>query len=612
MNKYEILKRYYGHDSFRPGQEEIIDCLCRGRDVLCVMPTGAGKSVCYQLPALMMQGTSLVISPLISLMKDQVGALTELGISAAYINSSLTTEEYRRTVDAWKAGSYRILYVAPERLDAPEFLAQACRLPISLIAVDEAHCISRWGHDFRPSYFHIAQFIERLPHRPVIGAFTATATEAVKADIARLLQLRDPFCITTGFDRPNLYFGVKTPQDKRLELLSLLRQRRGQSGIVYCSTRRAVEEVCEYLCTYRVPATRYHAGLSDEERHRNQEDFLYDRRTVMVATNAFGMGIDKSNVSFVIHYNMPLDMESYYQEAGRAGRDGSPADCILLYSPRDIHSSRFLIESQEPGPDLSREEWEELRSRDRVRLSRMIRYCSMTDCLRNYILDYFGEKTGEPCGNCSNCRAQYEDRDVTTEAQMILSCIAHTGQRYGSKMIAAVLRGSRMQRIAELLLNRQSTYGLMENYSEEEICRIIDLLALRGLLRVSEGKYPVLQLTENSGEVLFRGARVQMRCNKSPDRTTVSAYGSSIADPALFAILREKRRHFADLAGVPAYMIFSDRTLIEMCNRRPHSVAQLMEIPGVGLKKLKQYGKEFLVAILLYERDRLADTGADS
>lgn len=432
-DKLSVLKEYFGHDSFREGQGRITDSLLGGRDVLGIMPTGAGKSICYQVPALMFDGITIVVSPLISLMKDQVSALVQSGVAAAYINSSLTHAQYLKVLQNTESGKYKIIYVAPERLCAPAFLEICRNLNISMVAVDEAHCVSQWGQDFRPSYLKIPDFIDALNSRPVVGAFTATATGAVRDDIKTLLRLVSPLVVTTGFDRPNLFFSVMQPKNKSIELMKLIKERKNESGIVYCSTRKAVEEVCELLQKNGFAATRYHAGLDENERRRNQDDFVYDRAAIMVATNAFGMGIDKSNVSFVIHYNMPKNMESYYQEAGRAGRDGRSADCILLYSAKDVRTNQFLINNSEPNPDLTEDEQEEVRRRDRERLKQMTFYCTTHKCLRKFILEYFGDKGPERCEKCSNCLSNHENTDITVDAQKIMSCVARTGQRYGKK-----------------------------------------------------------------------------------------------------------------------------------------------------------------------------------
>ena len=486
MDKRGLLKKYFGHDAFRQGQEELIDALLSGRDVLGVMPTGAGKSICYQLPALLLPGLTLVISPLISLMKDQVNALTQAGIAAAYINTALSAEQRREVYRRAKTGAYKIIYVAPERLTTSELLHFAAEADISQIAVDEAHCVSQWGQDFRPSYLNIAPFVEQLPHRPVIGAFTATATAHVKEDTVKLLRLRDPLRITTGFDRPNLFFEVVLPQSKKAYLKAFLTGRANQSGIVYCATRKLVEQVCEMLCQAGIAATRYHAGLSDLERRSNQDDFLFDRKRVMVATNAFGMGIDKSNVSFVVHYNMPKNIESYYQEAGRAGRDGTDARCVLLYSAGDVQTARFLIENSEENEALSDGERALVRQRDLQRLEKMIAYCKTLDCLRAYLLSYFGDAAPSECDCCGNCIGDKVKTDITVEAQKILSAVARVERQYrfglGIMQIVRMLHGSKEKDV----LDKLPTYGILHGTDRAQIRAYIEHLINKGYL-VSDG-----------------------------------------------------------------------------------------------------------------------------
>ncbi|MBQ9151881.1 MAG: DNA helicase RecQ [Clostridia bacterium] len=626
MNKHQTLKTYFGHDTFRPGQEAVIDSLLSGRDVMAVMPTGAGKSACYQIPALMLEGVTLVISPLISLMKDQVNALTQSGVPAAYINSSLTPNQYDRVCCNMGSGAYKLVYVAPERLDVPSFVDICRHLTIPLIAVDEAHCVSQWGQDFRPGYLHIARFIRELPARPAVGAFTATATDHVREDIMRLLELRDPYSLTTGFDRPNLWFGIKRarPKEKPVALAAFLHEREGQSGIVYCSTRAGVEEVCEALCQAGVDATAYHAGMSDTDRKQNQEDFLYDRKTVMVATNAFGMGIDKSNVSFVVHYNMPKSMEAYYQEAGRAGRDGTAADCLMLYSAGDVQTARYMIENGTPNPDLTEEETAIVRSRELERLYRMAGYASTSDCLRSYILNYFGEAlparyTNEDgscgCGNCSNCTGGLATADITVEAQMVLSCIARTGQRLGQVLIGQILRGSHSARILEMGLDKQTTFGLMKQYSTPYIKQIIKSLIGQGYIRLTDGEYPILTLTETSGDILYKRIPVTMRYPADMDTESKSAKkekrreerstarprrGSAAAgasDPSLYKALSDLRFELAAAQHIPPYYIFSNATLEDMCEKLPRTPEEFLEVSGVGQAKLERYGEVFLDCI---------------
>ena len=463
--KESVLQRVFGYSAFRGGQEALLDAQLRVRDAFGIMPTGGGKSLCYQIPALLLEGVTLVISPLISLMRDQVMALKNAGVAAAYINSSLTPAQIRLVYRNIRSGMYKIIYVAPERLLTDGFLEAIQTRKVSLVTVDEAHCISQWGQDFRPSYLKIVDFLNILTPRPVVSAFTATATEAVRQDIAQILQLRDPLRVVTGFDRPNLRFEVRRPKQKLPALIELVQQRRDKAGIVYCATRKAVEEVCENLQLNGIAATRYHAGLPDEERRDNQEDFLYDRKTVMVATNAFGMGIDKSNVSYVIHYNMPQSLESYYQEAGRAGRDGAEAECILLYAPGDVQTAKYLIQHPALSGELSQEELEQKQRQDLERLDVMVNYCKTQSCLRGYILDYFGQEHESFCGNCSNCSTELEERDITDQARMILSCVqrmsAKLGYSLGLTSVVRTLLGSRDKRLLQLGLDKLGSYGML-------------------------------------------------------------------------------------------------------------------------------------------------------
>ena len=599
MDKHTILKQYFGYSSFRQGQEELTDALLAGRDVLGIMPTGAGKSLCYQVPALMFRGVTIVVSPLVSLMKDQVNALVQQGVSAAYLNRSLTDAQYRKALQYAGSGRYKIIYVAPERLGTAGFQAMCSRINISMVAVDESHCVSQWGQDFRPSYLNIGSFIEQLGCRPVVGAFTATATEEVKHDIIHMLGLRRPTVVTTGFDRPNLYFGVLRPKDKDEKLLELLREREQRSGIVYCSTRKGVEEVCDLLTSRGIAATRYHAGLEDAERVRNQEDFVYDRKQVMVATNAFGMGIDKSNVSFVIHYNMPKNLESYYQEAGRAGRDGSEADCILLYSKRDVQTCRYFIESTESNPDLSPEQNAAFRQKEEERLKHMIFYCTTSDCLRGYMLRYFGDAYKDSCGKCSNCLTDYETADVTVEAQKILSCIIKTGQLYGAGVVADVLRGVLSDKIRAAKLDKQSTFGIMKEARAIEIKALMEKLEEQEyIISVGTGR-PVLRVTEMSYPVLRGNARVKIKqTRKMKRRAEKTSVGAE--EQELFAVLRQVRAEFAAKRGVPAFVIFSDATLADMCRKMPLTEEAFLSVSGVGTNKLERYGDAFIRAIRSY------------
>lgn len=601
--KYRVLNEYFGHKEFRSGQDNIIDSLTSGRDALCIMPTGAGKSLCYQIPALLFSGITLVVCPLISLMKDQVNTLIQSGVSAAYINSSLTMAQYYRVLQYAAEYKYKIIYVAPERIIVPEFLEMCKGLEISMVAVDEAHCVSQWGQDFRPSYLKITEFVESLPYRPVIGAFTATATKEVKADIAKILKLNDPVSVTTGFDRPNLYFSVIRPETKTMKLISLLRERSTLCGVIYCSTRKNVEEVCDLLNENGFSATRYHAGLSEKERRQNQDDFVYDRKLIMVATNAFGMGIDKSNVSFVIHYNMPKNLESYYQEAGRAGRDGGKADCILLYSPKDVRTNRFLIENSESNPDLDEKSQLRVREKNLELLKYMTFYCTTSDCLRSFMLRYFGEKTEGYCGKCSNCISNYETVDITIDAQKIMSCVARTGQRYGVKMICDVLRGSKNERVLKMGFEKQSTFGLMKDYPEIKVRQIINALVLQGYIEQQGSEYPVLRLTKSSLGVLKSEVTVKMKMLKEHRiKVNQSDNGENSADGGLLISLKELRKSLANRASVPAYVVFTDAALIDMCKKRPKSLKEFAQISGVGRAKLERYGNLFIEAIKKYEK----------
>lgn len=598
-DKLSVLKEYFGHDSFREGQNRITDSLLGGRDVLGIMPTGAGKSICYQVPALMFDGITIVVSPLISLMKDQVSALVQSGVAAAYINSSLTHAQYLKVLQNTESGKYKIIYVALERLCAPAFLGICRNLNISMVAVDEAHCVSQWGQDFRPSYLKIPDFIDALNSRPVVGAFTATATGAVRDDIKTLLRLVSPLVVTTGFDRPNLFFSVMQPKNKSIELMKLIKERKNESGIVYCSTRKAVEEVCELLQKNGFAATRYHAGLDENERRRNQDDFVYDRATIMVATNAFGMGIDKSNVSFVIHYNMPKNMESYYQEAGRAGRDGRSADCILLYSAKDVRTNQFLINNSEPNPDLTEDEQEEVRRRDRERLKQMTFYCTTHKCLRKFILEYFGDKGPERCEKCSNCLSNHENTDITVDAQKIMSCVARTGQRYGKKVICDVLRGSKNERLISAGLSRQSTYGIMADCPEKRLRDIIDHLCESGYMTAQGDEYPILKLAPKSRGVLTGQETLRMML-EIPQKKKAAAVKDALLPPAdekLLAALKDLRKSLAMRQSIPAYVVFTDATLIDMCRLKPKTQEEFMEVSGVGQAKSQRYGEVFLAVI---------------
>lgn len=645
MTKNELLKKYWGHDCFRTGQEQVIDAIISGKDVLCVMPTGGGKSVCYQIPAMIADGITLVVSPLISLMKDQVGALVRMGVPAAYLNSSLTVNQYYLALERMAQGRYKIVYVAPERLLTDEFAAVCRQLDISIVAVDEAHCVSQWGQDFRPGYLKIAAFIDSLKKRPVTAAFTATATKEVKEDIINFLKLDAPYEITTGFDRKNLYFGVIKTKSKFEELKKLIDERKDKSGIVYCATRKNVDEVCMLLNACGIRATKYHAGLNDAERHINQDDFIYDRKNVMIATNAFGMGIDKSNVSYVIHYNMPKSMEGYYQEAGRAGRDGNAADCMVLFSPADVNLNRFLIDKSEPNHDLDEAMQMAVREKDHERLNKMEAYCLSSGCLRSFVLKYFGERSAKTCGNCSNCTGVFDIIDITKEARLILNCVYETGQMYGKKMITGILKGRRGAKISGAGLRSCSSYGIMEGYTSHDLDLLMNKMISDGYVSVSSGEYPTLQLSEKADGVFSGEEKVYMRkaaddpkkrkssfssdnisdkmwdkleadkynAHAYSDQRRLDAYsrydntlyetvapsfgGRANIDMELFQHLKDLRRSIGDKEGVPAYVIFTDATLEDMCRRRPLSLDEFLEVSGVGDMKMKKYGEIFIKAI---------------
>ena len=599
MTKEEALKTYFGYDTFRGGQAEVIDALLSGRDALAIMPTGAGKSVCYQIPALLLPGITLVVSPLVSLMRDQVTQLVQMGVPAAFLNSSLTYRQYLLALERAKAGRYKIIYVAPERLEAEGFLTFARQAYISLVAVDEAHCISQWGQDFRPSYLNIPAFLETLKKRPALGAFTATATPDVREDIEKLLRLQNPLRVTTGFDRKNLYFEVQEPSDKRAALLELVRSRPDKCGIVYCATRRTVEEVCGFLREAGVSATRYHAGLEPEERRENQEDFLYDRVQVMVATNAFGMGIDKSDVRYVIHYNMPKDIESYYQEAGRAGRDGLPSSCILLYSGRDVRTAQFLIEHGESREELDAGTAERLRERDMQRLRQMVGYCRTRRCLRQYLLRYFGETAPDTCDTCWNCLHNFEEVDVSREARAILRCVIETGQHFGVALLAETLFGAETDKVRKYHMDEEATYGLLRDMTQKEVRDRVRFLIDEGVLALSSGPYPVVLLGEKAGDMVPGGSPLYMRTVKEEGPAARRPVPEELdaAQAELFQRLRVLRAQLARRQGIPAYAVFSDKTLRELAVVRPRTIEELKAVSGIGAAKAGKYGKRFLEEI---------------
>ena len=583
------LRRFFGYREFRPAQVPVIRSLLDGRDTLAIMPTGAGKSVCFQIPALLFSGVAIVFSPLISLMKDQVDALAGQGVPAAFVNSSLSPAEVSRTLAEAETGRVRLLYVAPERIDDPWFAEAVYRMNVALVAVDEAHCLSQWGHDFRPHYRAIAPFIASLPRRPVVGAFTATATSEVRDDIIRLLGLRSPAVHISGFDRPNLFFDVRRGEDKKEFLFRYVEAHRDESGIIYAATRKQTDAVYAMLKRKGVAVGRYHAGLSDDERRRMQEDFLYDRLPVMVATNAFGMGIDKSNVRYVIHYNMPKNVEAYYQEAGRAGRDGEPGRCVLLYSPADVQTQRFLIESSI--------EDETRRAYENERLRRMVDYCHTPGCLRKFILGYFGEDAPERCENCGSCTAEAETVDLTVDAQKVFSCVYRMRQHFGLSLVAQVLTGSENQRVKQFGFEQLSTFGLFKGRSQKAVSLLIQRLVATGYLAV-ESEHSTLRLLPPSFPVLKGQEKVLLRLPKEPEplpRTKEAVFAEASKD--LFEALRQERRRLAEAENVPAFIIFSDATLRDMCRRLPTTPEEMSEVKGVGEQKLRRYGKDFLAVI---------------
>ncbi len=609
MDKYEVLSKYFGYDCFREGQEELIDSILEGRDVLGIMPTGAGKSICYQVPALCMEGITIVVSPLISLMMDQVKALNQAGVHAAYINSSLSEAQITKALQNARQGQYKIVYVAPERLETERFLNFALNVQIAMVTIDEAHCISQWGQDFRPSYLKILQFIDRFPSRPVVSAFTATATTVVKNDITNILSLHNPKILVTGFDRENLFFEVRTGRNKDEQLLHYLQNHLEESGIIYCATRKNVEKVCEYLEWKGLSVTRYHAGLSPEERKQNQEDFIYDRKSIVVATNAFGMGIDKSNVRYVVHYNMPQSMENYYQEAGRAGRDGMSAECVILYSPQDVHINKYLIENRGENSELTEEQAEAVLKNDRERLWAMAGYCKTKYCLREYILRYFGTSrwqdiSGKYCGNCSSC--------VTASRRTDYEGYGYGGlweeeSGYGSAYGASGYRDTDYD---------MSAYGGRGSagYDDSEY---------------QETGYPGVVYSEKDDVIHFgtkyekpnAGGKKGYGTGRYGTSGRSSTYGTGVygegsrsnggqisleqllpEQKELFQELKALRLQLSKAIGLPPYMIFTDKTLLDMSVKQPTNRAQMLQVNGVGENKYGRYGEDFLECILEHRR----------
>ncbi|KXI71885.1 DNA helicase RecQ [Bacillus cereus group sp. MYBK77-1] len=589
----KLLASYFGYSSFRRGQDETIKNVLDGKDTVCIMPTGGGKSICYQIPALVFEGTTLVISPLISLMKDQVDTLVQNGISATYINSSISITEANQRIQLAKQGHYKLLYVAPERLDSMEFVDQLIDMKIPMIAIDEAHCISQWGHDFRPSYLHIHRILDYLPEKPLVLALTATATPQVRDDICNTLGINQENTIMTTFERENLSFSVIKGQDRNAYLADYIRQNQKESGIIYAATRKVVDQLYEDLMKAGVSVSKYHAGMSDNDRNEQQELFLRDEVSVMVATSAFGMGIDKSNIRYVIHYQLPKNMESYYQEAGRAGRDGLDSACILLYSSQDVQVQRFLID-QSTGESRFSNELEKLQN--------MTDYCHTEQCLQSFILQYFGEEPKEDCGRCGNCTDDRESIDVTRESQMVLSCMIRTNQRFGKQMIAQVLTGSKNKKVIEFNFHTLPTYGLLSNRSVKEVSEFIEFLISDELIAVEHGTYPTLKVTEKGKEVLL-GKENVLRKERVETRQIVQ-------DHPLFEVLREVRKEIAQGEGVPPFVIFSDQTLKDMCAKMPQSDSELLTVKGIGEHKLVKYGSHFLQAVqhFIEENPNYAET----
>ncbi|WP_461218582.1 DNA helicase RecQ [Lapidilactobacillus salsurivasis] len=578
----KILEEKFGYDQFRPGQAKAIDKVLAGENVLALMPTGGGKSLCYQIPALLLPGITLVVSPLISLMKDQVDALRENDIAATFINSSLSFSEIQERMQLAASGAIKVLYLAPERLDSDGFRHQLARLQISLIAVDEAHCISQWGHDFRPSYLSLAPALAELPSQPPVIALTATATEQVAADICQRLRIPAANEVKTGFARDNLAFQVVRDQDQDRFLLDYLKLNPDQAGIIYASTRKETERLTQLLQRHKISAACYHGGLSDQARRQAQEDFLYDRVNVMVATNAFGMGIDKSNVRFVIHAQIPGSLEAYYQEAGRAGRDGLPSDAILLFKSQDIQVQHFFIDSSELDEHFKQTEY--------VKLQEMTQYANTPLCLQRYILRYFGEITDQDCGRCSNCLDQRELQDITVDAQKVLSCVKRMHERFGKSVVAQVLTGANTQRIREQHWQELSTYGLLSHQKQKEVTGLIDFLTAAGYLQATTGQYPVLQVSPSGIAVLRGQAKVQRK-------QAAQAQRSLPVNDALFQKLRTLRLELATEQGVPPFVIFSDKTLRDMVRLQPQTDVDFLAVKGVGQSKLDKYGQLFMAAI---------------
>lgn len=601
-----LLQQYFGYSSFRQGQKEIIEQILSKRDTLAIMPTGAGKSICYQIPAIAMDGITIVVSPLISLMKDQVQALNAAGVRTCYLNSSLNSAQIRKTLSNIQNNVYKIVYVAPERLLTPSFLQIAKTLDLAMVVCDEAHCISQWGQDFRPHYLDIPSFIAELPKRPVLAAFTATATDIVANDIIKLLNLSHPYRLTTGFDRPNLYFGVVKPRSKKTWIHNYLKKHKDQSGIIYCSTRKQVEELYEDLRQKGYKAGRYHAGLENDERAKMQEDFVFDKLNVIVATNAFGMGIDKSNVNYVIHYAIPGSMEAYYQEAGRAGRDGTDAECILLFSYQDVVTQEFFIEHKEKNPNIDLHMEKSLKQRDEDKLQIMVNYANCSTCKRQFILEYFKQKADGSCNNCSSCLKTYHQIDCTKEAQVLLSLIVRTHERYGATFLIDIVQGAKTRRILENHLNEQSTYGLLKNRSKEELYEILEALQREDYLgKNPDYTYPTLRLKKKGAVLLKSRAACILSLETAVGRSVTKS--NEKVDEDLVDLLKNTRNKLAYEGHLPAYIICSNATLEDMARRKPKTKDELLLVSGMGEIKVKNYGQAFLNTLEAYENTNFSN-----